>query len=125
MFLRNPCSLEYCARHLSELTVYNAYGKAGDVFLFDTNGAHRGNRFESAATRDVFMVEYSADKSNVWGGDIDTSVLRNLPTSAVGPFERMLAAPKRWSLPLTRRAPNWVETLPHTETWLEPASCTA
>ena len=118
MFMCNPCTLEYCRKHMSDVTVYDAHGSAGDVFLFDTNGAHRGNRRERAATRDVFLVEYSADRSNVWGGDVDASVLRGLPAEAVQPFEPMLAAPKRWTLPLTRGAPNWVITLPQIETWL-------
>jgi hypothetical protein len=118
MFVRNPCRLDYCRKHMEDITIFNAYGEAGDVFLFDTNGAHRGNRRESAAIRDVYLVEYSADQSNVWGGDIDPDVFGDLRADAAKPFERMLSAPKRWSRPLTNRAPHWVATLPQIDSWL-------
>ncbi len=97
---------------------FTASGLAGDVFFFDSNGAHRGNRRELAQIRDIFQAEYSADKSNFWGGDIAESAMEGLPSEATKPFEHILTAPKKWDLHVRRRRPNWVETPPSVETWL-------
>ena len=70
MFSTNQCSLDYCREHLGEVEIYSTIGKAGDVFFFDSNGAHRGNRRLGASIRDAFFVEYTTDKSDIWGGDI-------------------------------------------------------
>jgi hypothetical protein len=90
MFFKNACDLSYCRRHLPNIEIYDATGKAGDIFLFDTNGAHRGVRRETGSVRDVYLVEYNASTSNVWGGD----VAPNLDDVPLGhnPFERMTAA---------------------------------
>jgi hypothetical protein len=120
MFFRNECSLDYCRKHMGAIEIYDATGKAGDVFIFDSNGAHRGNRRESGNIRDVFLVEFTADKSEVWGADIDPTVLAELSFSGVNPFERLLAVEhKKWEAPSTRSAPAWVENLPHVERWLD------
>jgi hypothetical protein len=118
MFFENPCSLDYCRAHMPAVEVFDAVGSAGDVFIFDSNGAHRGNRSESADIRDVFMVEYTADTSHIWGGDVDRRVLDGLGPMRANPFERLIAAKKVWEQPLTRRAPTWIENLPHVERWL-------
>jgi hypothetical protein len=66
MFFSNTCSLEYCRDRMGDRPIVDAVGEAGDVFIFDSNGAHRGNRSEAADVRDVFMVEYTADCSHIW-----------------------------------------------------------
>ncbi len=124
MFFKNQCSLDYRRDNLGqpgetgELDIFNASGQAGDVFFFDTNGAHRGNRRELAQIRDVFQAEYSADKSNFWGANIAEPALQGLPSEATKPFEHILTSPKKWDLHVRRRQPNWVETLPKVETWI-------
>jgi hypothetical protein len=47
MFLTNRYDLDYCRRHVPHMEIYDALGEAGDVFLFDSNGAHRGVRRET------------------------------------------------------------------------------
>jgi hypothetical protein len=119
MFFRNDCPLEYCRAHLPEVQVYNAVGQAGDVFLFDSNGAHRGNRRDPARVRDVFLIEYTTDKSDVWGGDINPNAFDGLPLPGFNPFAWMMTVEKKWNQPHTRQAPTWVENLPHVERWLQ------
>lgn len=118
MFFRNPCGLDYCRPHLAELSIFDAVGRAGDIFVFDSNGAHRGNRRPTGGVRDVFLFELSADKSNVWGGDIDRALLADLSRRGSHPFGPMLAAQKKWAQPVTRAHPTWVENLPHVRRWL-------
>jgi hypothetical protein len=117
MFFDNVCSLEYCRRHLEKIEIYDAVGLAGDVFVFDSNGAHRGNRRPTARVRDVFLVEFTGDRSDVWGGDVDPRLLETIGTED-NPFERMVTAEKKWNRPTTRQAPTWVENLPHVERWV-------
>jgi hypothetical protein len=122
MFFANACSLEYCGRHLPAIEVHDAVGNAGDAFLFDSNGAHRGIRRESGRVRDVLLVELSADRSDLWGGDVAPEALAAVPR-ARNPFLPFLAAEKRWTRGRVRRHPTWVETLPRVDAWLarEPA----
>jgi hypothetical protein len=117
MFRSNACSLNYVRPHLPQVGVYRATGKAGDVFLFDTNGTQRGNRSEGGRVRDVFLVEYSADRSYNFGGDVDPELLRSLSELGTNPFERLVAAPRKWALP-RRRASSWAESLLRVENWL-------
>jgi hypothetical protein len=99
-----------------EIEIYDALGVAGDVFLFDTNGAHRGVRRETGRLRDVFLVEFTNDRSNVWGGDIDPQVLAGVRLPGYDPFDRLRGAVKKWQRP-RRHSPTWIETLPNVDTW--------
>ncbi|MGH9553037.1 MAG: hypothetical protein ACRD3W_26900, partial [Terriglobales bacterium] len=117
MFLRNECSQAYCSKHMRNIEIFRATGKAGDIFLFDSNGSHRANRRETAPIRDVFLVEYTGDCSEIWGGDIDAEVCRQSCTTGVNPFELMLNVPKKWELPITRSAPSWIDKLANVESW--------
>lgn len=118
MFIKNKCSLAYCREHLGEVEIYDTIGQAGDVFLFDSNGAHRGNRRLDASVRDTFFVEYTADRSDIWGGDISQDVFDDIPLHTANPFEWMMAVEKKWNMPVTRKAPTWLENLSRVETWL-------
>ncbi len=120
MFFENRCSLGYCRKKMHEIEIYDAVGRAGDIFLFDSNGAHRGNRKEAASVRDVFIVEYSADPSQIWGGDVDRSLIDHIRLRGHNPFQRLLTVEKTWQRPFTRKFPTWVENLPHVDRWLGP-----
>ena len=118
MFRVNPCSLDYCHERLGELEIFRATGRAGDVILFDSNGAHRGNRSPTARGRDVFIVAYSADKTYTWGADIDSRVLEGMRWRDQNPLERVLLAPKVWDLPPGQRASTWLSSLTRLNDWL-------
>lgn len=117
MFFDNACPLDYCERHLGRLELYDAVGHAGDVFLFDTNGAHRGIRRASGRVRDVFLLELSGRGTKIWGGDVDRRAIAERPP-AHDPFARFLAAEKLWDLPAERRPQSWVESLRNLSEWL-------
>ena len=117
MFLDNACDLAYCRQHLGTLEIYDAVGQAGDVFLFDTNGAHRAIRRETGRVRDAFLVEFNASTANLWGGDIAASLLAELRLEH-DPFARFVAAEKKWNLPSAQTSPSWASSLPHPHTWL-------
>jgi hypothetical protein len=117
MFLENACDLEYCRRHLDRLEIYDATGKAGDFFLFDTNGAHRGIRRHAGRVRDVYLIELSASTSNIWGGDVDARIVAEARPRH-DPFEGFMAAEKKWEVAARQQSPSWVETLAHIDAWL-------
>ena len=124
MFFNNACSLDYAGKHVDEINIYDAAGKAGDIILFDTNGAHRGNRRPDAKVRDAFFVEFTPDTSNIWGGDIPENFFINNPVTCANPFVGMMSAPRKWDLPVTRTHPTWVTNLPYPERWLMKADST-
>lgn len=118
MFYENTCSLEYCNQQLGDIEIIHATGQAGDVFLFDSNGAHRGNRRPHGAVRDTFFIEFTSDPSDIWGGDLPAGRCDEHPLSADDPFAKFQAAEKKWHQPIIRKAPAWVENLPDVAGWL-------
>lgn len=118
MFFKNKCSLEYCRDHLPEVAIFDAIGKAGDMFIFDSNGAHRGVRRKTAAVRDVFLVEFSSDQNQIWGGDFSPHVFDGIAMSGPNPFARMLSVEKKWNRGIKRQAPTWIESLSQVDKWL-------
>jgi hypothetical protein len=122
MFYQNACSLEYCQARLPKIELAYAAGKAGDLFLFDSNGAHRGNRRENAAVRDVLLAEFTTERSDVWGGDLDPRTLEGQTFPHGNPFEWLQSAEKKWLRPTDRVLPNWITNLPYPERWVTAPS---
>jgi hypothetical protein len=118
MFFRNTASLEYCRENLGEVEIRQTTGRAGDVFVFDSNGVHRGNRSADARVRDVFFVEFSNDTSNVWGGDVHEDVFEGVSFPRGNPFDALMSAEKKWVRRVTRELPSWLENLSSVERWL-------
>jgi hypothetical protein len=119
MFRANACPLEYCERHLGAVEIFRTLGAAGDVFLFDSNGAHKGNRSPGGRTRDALFVEFSAASTPQFGGDIPPEVFEDHPLVETNPLYVMAHAPKAWEARTERRSnPTWVEDLPRPSTWV-------
>lgn len=117
MFFRNGVPLESCRRALGRIEIFETAGRAGDVFFFDSNGVHRGNRRADAPTRDTFFVEYGIDTSNIWGGDPSRALVSSLGAPDHAPFAELLAAGRKWERPQTRRHPSWIENLYAIDAW--------
>lgn len=122
MFLDNACPLSYCERHLERVEIFRTIGRAGDVFVFDSNGAHRGNRRPQGAVRDAWFVEYSTDLSDVWGTDLEEESLDGLDAMGRQAFEAILGAPKKWERNSRRASPTWAENLPDVARWVRRSS---
>jgi glycosyltransferase involved in cell wall biosynthesis len=118
MFHQNECSPDYCRQQLGSSEIIHATGLSGDVFLFDSNGAHRGNRRPGGAVRDTFFIEFTTDPSDVWGGDLPGNPDDRSLESNHDPFTGFKVAEKKWNHPLARTAPAWVENLPDVARWL-------
>ncbi len=117
MYFRNTCTLDYCRERLGDIRIEQTIGRAGDVFVFDSNGVHRGNRRPDAAVRDAFFVEYDIDRSNVWGGDLVAQVPATTRDSGNDPLAWFAVTQKKWERTVTRTNPTWVENLPFLDRW--------
>jgi hypothetical protein len=117
MFFRNSADLRYCKKALGSVEILQTTGRAGDVFFFDSNGVHRGNRRREARVRDTFFVEYGIDTSNLWGGDPDQSLVAELTGQDHNPFKELMAAPRKWEKVTQRRRPTWLENLYEIDAW--------
>lgn len=119
MFLENAYTLEVCRELLGGVEVVHTTGRAGDVFLFDSNGAHRGVRRAGGAVRDAYFVEFATNIDQVWGSDLDRDHIDSLAAKAgVNPFQQMLTAPKKWERTVQRTVTGWIESLPRLRAWL-------
>jgi hypothetical protein len=118
MFARNTATLEYCRERLGGIEIRETRGAAGDAFVFDSNGVHRGNRRADASVRDAFFVEFSNDTSNVWGGDVHADVFAGVAFPRGNPFGALMAAEKKWARGRSRELPTWLENLPEVGSWL-------
>lgn len=95
----------------SNAPVLRTTGVAGDAFFFDANGAHRGDRRPDSRTRDAVFVEFTTDKTQVWGSTADLSGHRA--------FALMASTPPRWLDETKYRESTWIRTLRHPELWTQ------
>ena len=101
--------------------VIRATGRAGDAFVFDANGAHRANRRSDGAVRDVFILEYACDESDIAGGYLPPAVRRRAWLDRSHPLSAIARVRPQWRTAPYRRHPTWIENLPFSGTWITPA----
>lgn len=121
-FLRNKLDFESDAGDLERTDVFDTLGAAGDVFLFDSNGMHRGNRSRGRA-RSALFVELTADANldNVWGTDARGVPLRDPAPDGSHPLRRFLEVTPKWKRVTgqpRRKRPTWAESLETPAAWL-------
>ncbi len=118
-FLRNSLDFDYYKGHLDTISIVKATGKPGDIFLFDSNGMHSGNRTKGRI-RDAFFIEYTADKYHIWGGDLPEDFLKSYSFKKSNPFERLINVPhKRWEVDNSSQTkPTLALILPQVELWI-------
>jgi GT2 family glycosyltransferase len=119
-FLTNQLEFDYVRTYLPEIEVVKLTGRAGDAFLFDSNGMHRGNR-SRGRIRDAFFVELTADRNmtNVWGSEIRRRRLEPAFLHAHHPLGPLLSVTPKWRRlePQQRKRPSWAESLENPESW--------
>ena len=116
-FQRNRLALDYCRAHLGSLDLTQALGMPGDAYLFDSNGAHIAHRRATGRRRDVFIVEYSGDTSNVFGATITPEVLRAAGPEVLAATSAMRRVRPRWKC-LRESTPRWHRTLHSPDQWV-------
>lgn len=119
IFSNSRVTLDYCKKMMGDnVEVYKATGKIGDIFVFDSNGIHSGNRTKGS-TRDTLLAMYSKNKSYTWKLTIPAEIVDNKNEYDIAPFERILEAHQdHTSKDFFPQYKSWVESLPHVETWI-------
>ena len=119
-FLKNAMDFDYCGHYVDRVEVMKTLGKAGDIYLFDSNGMHRGTR-SLGRRRDVLFVEYTADgnQNNIWGSAAEKLAVDDLPDGErlIAPFLAMEPKWKRRRLK-KRKRPTWAESLEDPSVWI-------
>lgn len=116
-FLKNGLDFDYCRQFIENIEVLKAIGAAGDLIMFDSNGMHSANRSKSAR-RDIFLLEFSADKFNVWGGDLPEGAPQAELCSVL---DRFLAVTPKWNRARggnRRKATSWAISLEEPSKWV-------
>lgn len=109
-------SQEEFAERCSQMAVLNCYAKPGDVYLFDSNGIHSGNR-TNGRTRDTFIIEYSRLAHTIWAHRIPPEFLQGFSGEQLEPLSWMLRQ-DRSKRALAPAVNSWVEQLLRVDRWL-------
>jgi len=108
MFYKNACSLEYCGKHLPKVEIFNTdKGMRGTCSCSDSNGAHAEISPPASGVRDTLFIEYTTERSDVWGCDIDAATVAASPGS---PFDWLLPPGEMDDRPHVPHRPTWSRT---------------
>ena len=105
---------EFNAR-CGHLEVLNCYAKPGDIYMFDSNGLHSGNRTLGRA-RDTFVIEYTRLSSAVWAHRIPPQFLIGIDPQRLQRLQWILRQ-DRERRPLAPPVNSWVEGLLRVDKW--------
>ena len=87
----------------------------GDIYIFDSNGLHSGNR-TSGLARDTFILEYTRLAHAVWAHRVPKEYLTGLSDEQLRPLSWILAQ-DRSQRPLAPPVNSWVDGLPRIHKW--------
>lgn len=96
--------------------VLNCLAKPGDIYIFDSNGIHSGNRTRGR-TRDTFIIEYTRLSHTVWAHRIPREFLAGFSTRQLEPL-RWILRQDRCRRPLAPPVNSWVDGLLRIDKWL-------
>lgn len=115
-YVNSRFSREEFAERCGDLQVLNCYAKPGDIYLFDTNGLHSGNR-TNGRTRDTFTIAYTRLAHAVWAHRIPAEFLEGFSKKQLEPLQWILRQDRR-KRPLVPPVNSWVDQLPRVDRWL-------
>jgi Phytanoyl-CoA dioxygenase (PhyH) len=106
---------EFAAR-CGRFEVLNCLARPGDIYIFDSNGIHSGNRTDGRA-RDVFIVEFTRQSQAVWAHRIPPGFLAGFSEQQLRPLKWILRQDRR-KRPLAPPVNSWVGGLLRVDKWL-------
>ncbi|MEO0492170.1 MAG: phytanoyl-CoA dioxygenase family protein [Actinomycetota bacterium] len=123
-FFKNVLTWDDIDHEPDAAPVTRTIGKAGDAFLFDPNGMHRGIR-SLGAPRDAIFIEFTADGNlgNVWGSKLGLTDPHLFGTTDVDPLHRFRNLEPKWERVKVnpRKHTTWIESLDDPDRWLRPS----
>jgi hypothetical protein len=115
-YVNSRFSREEFAERCSNKQVLNCYAKPGDIYIFDSNGIHSGNR-TSGRTRDTFIIEYTRLAHAIWAHRIPPEFLQGFSEKQLESLSWILRQ-DRSKRPLAPPVNSWVDQLLHLDMWL-------
>lgn len=103
------------AAHCSRMEVLKCLARPGDIYVFDSNGLHSGNRSMGRA-RDTFIIHYTRIRQAIWAHRIPPAFLEGFSTKQLEPFDWILAQ-DRSRRPLAPPINSWVDGLHRLDKW--------
>jgi len=117
-FMRSRLTLDYCKERMDKTEIFTCKAKAGDIFIFDTNGVHSGNRTPGKA-RDTFIVSYSTDKTHIWNFSLPGEYVKQYASQENNPFARVIEQQKNnQNGPLFPEISSWVDGVIQVNRWI-------
>ena len=114
-YMDSRFSREEFAACCGSLRVLNCYAKPGDIYIFDSNGLHSGNR-TNGRPRDVFIIEYTRLANAVWAHNIPAEFLTGFEEKHLRPLQWILRQDRR-KRPLAPPVNSWVEGILRVDKW--------
>lgn len=115
-YVNSRFSQEEFTERCSHQQVLNCYAKPGDIYIFDSNGIHSGNRTNGRA-RDTFIIEYTRLAHAIWAHRIPPEFLRGFSEKQLEPLAWILRQ-DRSKRPLAPPVNSWVDQLLSVNKWL-------
>jgi len=121
-FFKNNLDFEYYKNIISDLKISKTTGKAGDLFIFDSNGMHRGIR-SNGRVRDAYFIEFTAakNKKNIWGSESTSDLALAAKKDRTNPLQKLMNTKPKWIRTMgqkPRKHPSWIESLENPQLWI-------
>ena len=121
-FLKHNLDFEYFRESINDFEIIKTTGKAGDLFLFDSNGMHHGVR-SNGRVRDAYFIEFTAakNKNNIWGSDSVNDLASAAKKDKTNPLHKLLNTTPKWKRARsqnTKKGPSWINSLEDPQLWL-------
>ena len=121
-FFKNNLDFEYYENTINDFKILKTTGKAGDLFLFDSNGMHRGIR-SNGRVRDAYFIEFTAakNKNNIWGSESTSNLVSAAKNDRFNQLQKLLRAKPKWIRTKglkPRKHPSWIESLENPQLWV-------
>lgn len=114
-YLNSRISQEEYRERFGHLEVLNCLAKPGDIYIFDSNGVHSGNR-TAGRVRDTVILEYTRNRHAVWAHRIPPEFLAGFSEEELRPLEWIFEVQRR-KRSLVPPINSWVEGLLRPDKW--------
>jgi hypothetical protein len=115
-YVNSRFSAEEFAARCVGMEVLNCTAQPGDIYIFDSNGIHSGNRTKGRA-RDTFIIEYTRQALAVWAHRIPPAFLQGFSEEQLNSL-RWILREDRSKRPLAPPVNSWVDQLLRIDQWL-------
>ena len=115
-YLNSRCTSDELTRYCGNPEVVRCMAHPGDIYIFDSNGLHSGNRTNGLA-RDTFILEYTRLAHAVWAHHVPRELLTEFSEEQLRPLKWILEQ-DRSQRPLAPPINSWVDGLPRVDKWL-------